>query len=99
MSTTSATETTLSPWFAANEYRPTMVGPYECRMVMMGLPSERTHMRWWNGERWSFPIEWAGPNSDVSAPPATHYPTTEDSITESLSRFEWRGFNEDQDPL
>jgi hypothetical protein len=81
----------MSPWFAAHEYRPTMVGPYECNMD--GSP--KCHFRWWNGEQWSMPIE-KGLDDEFIAPPGTFYLTGEMYY---LCDFAWRGYNEDQEPL
>lgn len=84
----------MSPWFAAHEYRPTMVGPYECSMD----GSHNTHFRWWNGEQWSMPLtpEYETLDGTHVEPPITHYLTDEMYY---LRDFSWRGFNEDQEPL
>jgi len=97
-----------TPWFSAAEYRPTMAGPFECsttnlshRFVAgsaMSAMRDATHMRWWNGHAWSFPLDVDPACYDnIKAPPASHYPSADLKV--QYLAFDWRGYNEDQDPL
>lgn len=90
-----------SPFFKANEYRPTMEGPFECRPVEA---PDSTHMRWFDAtqQAWSYPLNYDELLDDeMVKPPAEEFIVTlhPDELDEHLRRFEWRGYNDDQSPL
>lgn len=91
---------TKTPWFSASDYRPTMPGPFECISTLGASPGGHgsTFMRWWNGRAWSWPLD-VDPEcyDNIKAPPASHYPT--DDVNAQYLVFNWRGYNEDADPL
>lgn len=91
----------MSPWFPANEYRPIMAGPYQCKMIGAFIKpgDEPKHMRWFNGENWSYPLQPEHETVDCEyMQPADTYFIREDADDYNI-RFAWRGFNEDQEPL
>lgn len=93
-------EPKMTDWFKASAFHPPMVGPFQCTMVgAFDNGDGTTHMRWWDGEHWSYPLQ---PEHD--APDGSFYePATDyfirDEVSDYLVRFAWRGFAEDQDPL
>lgn len=94
----------MSPWFPAAEYRPMMAGPYQCKMIgAFAKPDaeepEPKHMRWWDGEFWSYPLqpEHETVDCEYMKPADTYF--IRDGVEEYNVRFAWRGFNEDQEPL
>jgi hypothetical protein len=93
----------MSPWFPADEYRPMMAGPFECKAAgPFAKPEgeeEPKHMRWWDGEHWSYPLQpdhqdWEG---NYFCPESAYFVRRD--LDEYLKNFAWRGFNEDQEPL
>lgn len=97
-------DNTKSPFFKANEYRPMSVGPYQCRLIEAEDGKDHLHIRWWDGERWSFPMPFDIDLDDcIGGAPAEdqfiQVATEEELLVEHLSRFEWRGYNHDQEPL
>jgi hypothetical protein len=98
--TTAASDENMSPWFPAMTYRPMVAGPWQCKMLgAFDDGTETTHMRWWNGEHWSFPLQPEHEDLDGGfAKPADSY-FVRDEVEIYLPRFAWRGFNEDQEPL
>lgn len=91
----------MSPWFPASEYRPMVVGPFQCKMVgaFASDDTEAKHMRWWDGEYWSYPLQPEHETVDGEwIRPADKY-FIRDNAEEYNLRFAWRGFNEDQEPL
>lgn len=99
-STALAEDMGMSPWFPANEYRPMVVGPYQCKMVgAFADGTDAKHMRWFDGEHWSYPLQPEHETVDCEyMKPADTYFIREDADEYNL-RFAWRGFNEDQEPL
>ncbi len=97
----------LSPYFQAMDYRPTMVGPFQCRVsadYRDGKTEAQTiHFRWWNGEHWSYPLDFDPAIDDEIKPPTQDqiiYAGTEEELrADHLVRFDWRGFNSDQEEL
>lgn len=97
----------LSPYFAGQDYHPRMVGPYQCRVAVDfrdgKTEAQGIHFRWWDGENWSHPLDFDPELDDeIKAPPADQiirYGTTEELIAEFLVRFDWRGYNCDQEEL
>lgn len=97
----------LSPWFMATDYRPTIVGPYECRLreeFRNGKTEEQTkHFRWWDGQSWSLPLDFdPAMDDEIKAPTADlmiQVMTERELVDEHLARFDWRGYNVDQEPL
>lgn len=96
----------LSPWFQAVDFRPAMVGPFQCRITedYRGDKTEQQsyHMRWWDGENWSHPLDYDPDLDDeIKAPPKEQmiHAADEKDLMIYLERFDWRGFNSDQDPL
>ena len=106
-----------TPFFWAWEHRPERIGPYECATSQnIGMQAAfagksvddpaldehiAKHYRWWDGARWSFPLDY-DPDLDPGAqePTEEHYPDPAFYSTESIHRsFCWRGFTEDQDEL
>lgn len=104
---TALTETVLpedvgmSPWFPANEYRPMAAGPYQCKMIgaFVKPDDEPKHMRWFDGEHWSYPLqpEHETVDAEYMKPVDTYF--IRDDADDYNIRFAWRGFNEDQEPL
>lgn len=95
---------TKSPFFPAIDYRPNMVGPFECKLVEAEDGKEHLHFRWWDGARWSFPLPYDPDLDDcIGGAPAEdqfiQVATEEELVEEHLSRFAWRGYNHDQEPL
>lgn len=93
-------EANMSPYFPASVYRPMMVGPFRCKMVgAFDDGSGSTHMRWWDGQYWSFPLqpEHETLDDEFIKPIATYF--VREEIEVYLGRFAWCGFNEDQEPL
>lgn len=87
-----------SPLFDSRHYHPHYKGTYEC-VTLYGKTVDEArapavHFRYWDGERWSLPIE-----SDLDGmfhkPHADHYPI---DPAEYLP-FGFRGLVEDPDPL
>jgi hypothetical protein len=97
----------LSPWFMATDYRPHTVGPFECRLreeFREGKTEEQTkHFRWWDGKAWSFPLPFdPAMDDEILAPTADlmiQVATEKELIEDHLARFDWRGFNSDQEEL
>jgi hypothetical protein len=91
--------TTKTDWFNANEFAPTRQGAYECAIVRdIGRTesvSEETHKRWFDGQRWSWPLQPDHEREDGFVKPHENY-FMSDNVTQS---FVFRGFVEDQEPL
>lgn len=91
----------MSPWFPANEYRPMAAGPYQCKMIgaFVKPDDEPKHMRWFDGEHWSYPLqpEHETVDCEYMKPVDTYF--IRDDADDYNIRFAWRGFNEDQEPL
>lgn len=81
-------------------FHPGHVGPYECKMIgAFDDGSGVTHMRWWDGQFWSYPLQPDHEDLDglYIKPEETYF--VRDDVDDYLARFAWRGFIEDQDPL
>lgn len=97
----------LSPWFMAMDYRPTIVGPYECRVredFREGKSEDQTkHFRWWDGKAWSFPLPFDADMDDEIMEPTSdlmiQVGTEAELVNDHLARFDWRGYNVDQEEL
>lgn len=91
----------MSEYMNASEFHPARIGAYQC--VMIGAfddGSGVTHMRWWDGEDWSYPLQPDHEDLDGNyLKPEPGYFVPEDDRTEYLTRFAWRGYAEDPDPL
>jgi len=93
----------MSEYMNASEFHPARIGAYQC--VMTGAfddGSGVTHMRWWDGEDWSYPLQPDHEDLDGNylKPEASYFVNgDEDERTEYLTRFAWRGYAEDPDPL
>lgn len=91
----------LTDYLKANAFHPGPVGPYECKMIgAFADPNEDvTHMRWWDGQFWSYPLQPDHEDLDgnYSKPEDTYF--IRDNAEEYIGRFAWRGFAEDQEPL
>lgn len=85
----------MTQWFASLMFQPAAVGAYECS-TMYANPSlnGKSHYRWWNGVKWSLPIE-SDLDDEFRAPKPEHYPLAD---AEYLP-FAFRGFKDDPDPL
>lgn len=97
----------LSPYFAGQDYRPMAVGPYQCRTSVDfrdGKTEAQTiHFRWWDGKNWSHPLDFDPAFDDQIVPPPAdemiHAGTEAELIADYLVRFDWRGYNSDQEEL
>lgn len=97
----------LSPYFRGDEYRPMRIGPFQCRLAADfrdGKSEPQTiHFRWWDGENWSHPLDFDPAFDDeIKAPRAEQIiraGTVEELIADYLVRFDWRGYNSDQEEL
>lgn len=99
---TMSIDNTKSPFFQANEYRPTMAGPYQCKLL--DSEKEHLHIRWWDGERWSFPMPYDPDLDDcIGGAPAEdqfiQVASEEELFNDHLNLFAWQGYNCDQEPL
>ena len=87
----------MTDWYDGSVFTPAYVGPFQCT-ILDNRPAEETmHMRWWNGERWSYPLqpEHEDGKGGYYAPDAEYFMTDADD----RPSFAWRGFCEDQDEL
>jgi hypothetical protein len=47
----------MTDWYDGDAFHPPVAGPFQCT-ILDNRPAEETmHMRWWNGERWSYPLQ------------------------------------------
>jgi len=89
----------MTPWFYIhdeNEGDPVRQGPYECMFLGPLAEEGKTHMRWFDGRHWSFPLQPEHEREDGFVKPHDSLFITD---RELLPRFAWRGFREDQEPL
>jgi hypothetical protein len=87
----------MTDWYDGSVFAPAYVGPFQCT-ILDNRPAEETmHMRWWNGERWSYPLqpEHEDGKGGFYAPADDYYVKDSDD----RPSFAWRGFCEDQDEL
>lgn len=109
------TTATKTPFYRATVCHPERIGPYECASTMgltlaavfllanvaadtEGLPK---HYRWWDGQRWSFPLDYDPALDDgAQSPSEEHFPDPAFYSVDTINAsFLWRGFTEDQDEL
>ena len=85
----------MTAYLNANTFAPTREGAYECSILKNEQPSTVPHKRWWDGNRWSWPLQPEHEREDGFVKPHENY-FMSDNVTQS---FAWHGFTEDQDPL
>lgn len=99
---TMSTEATpaITGYMNASEFHPGPVGAYQCKMIgAFSDGSDTTHMRWWDGKNWSYPLQPDHEDLDGNyCKPEDSYFVIEE-VEEYLARFAWCGFAEDPDPL
>lgn len=93
----------MTEYMNASEFHPAYVGPYRCKMIgAFDDGTGVTHMRWWDGEDWSYPLQPDHEDLDGNyiKPEASYFvPGDEQERAEYMKRFAWCGFAEDPDPL
>lgn len=93
----------MTDYMNASDFHPAYVGPYRCKMIgAFDDGTGVTHMRWWDGEDWSYPLQPDHEDLDGNyiKPEASYFvPGDEQERAEYMTRFAWCGFAEDPDPL
>lgn len=96
----------MTDYMNASEFHPGPVGAYQCKMIgAFDDGTDVTHMRWWDGQHWSHPLQPDHEDLDGNycKPEETYFihATAFDAQDEAdyLKRFAWCGYAEDPDPL
>jgi hypothetical protein len=90
----------MTDWFDVNSHQPPCAGPWQCKIIsgmMAAKPDEEpvTHMRWFDGVRWSWPLQPEHMRED-----GYKKPDESQFLPEGLpTNIAWRGYTEDQEPL
>jgi hypothetical protein len=93
-----AAQAMMTDYCNASDSTPTRAGPYQCKMIGGFADGDKTHMRWFDGENWSWPLQPEHERDDgFKQPPASYF--CRDEVEIYNQRFAWRGFVEDQEPL
>lgn len=89
----------MTDWCEIKDADPARPGPYECKLVgpLFARDPEgaTTHKRWFDGKRWSWPLQPEHERPDGYVKPAESYFMDPDLTP----NFAWRGYKEDQEPL
>jgi hypothetical protein len=83
----------MTDWISGQD--PVVPGPYQCKLLSTLVEAEKTHMRWFDGLRWSWPLQPQHEREDgFKKPEDAHF--MPDALPQNIA---WRGFLEDQEPL
>lgn len=91
----------MTDWFKVSDgHQPPMPGPWQCKIIsgmLAAKPDEEptTHMRWFDGARWSWPLQPEHARED-----GFKKPDESQFLPDGLpTNIAWRGYTEDQEPL